>query len=110
MSEDNEQSLYSVGLLTNDGPGTPMREITAEEWSTPVYFPAEAKSAHHNWDDAAHSSFSLCGWIPSLYIGTHVGWKVDGQQYSRETFEEHRFDGCFTGGTPVGLAWKVPPQ
>ncbi len=72
---------------------------------TVVHFTA-TREKPDRWNmhaDYAASSFPLYGQIASLYLGTHVGWMVDGVQYPRCAFEEHYFAGSFTGCAPVGL-------
>lgn len=88
--------------LTVDG-----KPIPDSEWEKPLYFRADTKRPHESWGPIAQTNCPLYGWIPSLFIGTHVGWKVNGVDYPLDAFEEISFPGDYTGACPVGLIPKV---
>ena len=81
--------------------------IPPAEWDKPIYFPTEPAANVKKWwsnhEAVVRSDFPFYGTTCSLYVGTHVGWTVNGKQYPRSAFTEHHFAGSFTGGAPVGL-------
>lgn len=82
-------------------------DITAADWQKPVWFRAEAKTPkpfRHDPESAGH----LWGWIPSLYVGEHVGWEVRGQRVPRSGFREEPMPGNWTGAAPVRLTPLIP--
>ena len=97
---------FGLRIGTSDGGS---RDITDEEWATPLYFSASREKPDPSWGING-SDFPFYGFTLSLYIGTHVGWIIDGKKYPREAFQEHRFDGTFTGGAPIGLTPLITLQ
>lgn len=93
---------YSYSM-TIDG-----RPITDAEWDRPLYFRADSKRPHQSWGPIADTDCPLYGWVPSLFIGTHVGWNVGGVDYPKSAFEEVSFPGDYTGACPFGLIPKIP--
>ncbi len=82
--------------------------VPASDWDKPIWFPASTERPDKSWGEAAQSTCPLIGWVPSLYIGTQAGWRVDGIHYPSSAFEETLFAGSFTGGSPVGLTPVKP--
>jgi hypothetical protein len=79
--------------------------ISDEDWNRPIYFPTFNEPPMRV--PASSPVYPLYGLIGSLCLGKRAGWVVNGVQYPRDAFEEHGFEGAFTGGRPIGLVPKI---
>lgn len=67
------------------------------------FFPASTKRPDPSWGPISRADCPLFGFIPSMFIGLHAGWEIDGKQYPVNQFYETSVPGDYTGACPVGL-------
>lgn len=68
-----------------------------------LFFPVSTKRPDPSWGPISRADCPLFGFIPSMFIGIHVGWEIDGKQYPAYQFYETSVPWNYTGGQPVGL-------
>ena len=75
----------------------------SEDNLSACFFPASTVRPDPSWGPISRADCPLFGFIPSMYIGLHAGWEIDGKQYPANQFYQTSVPGDYTGACPVGL-------